>query len=102
MVNLMNIRPDQRRRSAFTLVEMLVAAALIIFMMYIIASAFEKGLESFRVLKVQGDLQDKLRAAATTIRLDLTTQHFGDGSALSDQRLNDQTWQPPTQGYFRI
>jgi type II secretory pathway pseudopilin PulG len=91
-----------RRRSAFTLVEMLVASALIIFMMYIIASAFEKALESFRVMKVQGDLQDKLRAAATTIRLDLTAQHFGDGSALSDQRLNDQAWQPPTQGYFRI
>jgi hypothetical protein len=90
------------RRSAFTLVEMLVASALIIFMMFIIASAFEKGLESFRVLKTQSDMQDKLRAVAATIRLDLTAQHFGDGSSLSDQRLNDQLWQPPTKGYFRI
>src|ERR1700683_4903156 len=91
-----------RRRSAFTLVEMLVASALIIFMMYVIASAFEKGLNSFSLLKTQGDLQDKLRAAATAIRLDLTAQHFGDGSSLSDQRLNDQSWQPPKMGYFRI
>jgi hypothetical protein len=91
-----------RRRTAFTLVEMLVASAIIIFMMYIIASAFEKGLTSFSVMKTQGDMQDKLRAAATTIRMDLTAQHFGDGSALSDQRLNDQTWQPQDKGYVRI
>jgi hypothetical protein len=91
-----------RCRTAFTLVEMLVASALIIFMMFIIASAFEKGLESFRILKVQGDMQEKLRAAATAIRLDLTAQHFGDGSSLSEQRLNNQLWQPPTKGYVRI
>jgi type II secretory pathway pseudopilin PulG len=93
---------NHRRRSAFTLVEMLVASALIIFMMYVIASAFESGLESFRKLKVQGDMQEKLRAAATAIRLDLTAPHFGDDSTLSDQRLNDQTWQPRSKGYFRI
>src|SRR6266436_6995791 len=91
-----------RRRTAFTLVEMLVASALIIFMMFIIASAFEKGLNSFSVLKTQSDMQDKLRAVATTVRMDLTAQHFGDGSSLSDQRLNDQLWQPPSRGYFRI
>jgi type II secretory pathway pseudopilin PulG len=97
------------RRSAFTLVEMLVAAALIIFMMYVIASAFEKGLESFRILKAQGDMNEKLRAAASALRLDLSTPHFGgamspdnQGPFLSDQRLNNQYWQPPQKGYFRI
>jgi type II secretory pathway pseudopilin PulG len=97
------------RRGAFTLVEMLVAAALIIFMMYIIASAFEKGLESFRILKAQGDMNEKLRAAASALRLDLSTPHFGgamspdnQGPYLSDQRLNNQYWQPPQKGYFRI
>src|SRR5437868_4807632 len=97
-----------RRRAAFTLVEMLVASALIIFMMYVIASAFERGLESFRVLRAQGDMQEKLRAAATALRIDLTAQHFSDGTGqsndvhLSDQRLNDQNWKPPQNGYFRI
>jgi type II secretory pathway pseudopilin PulG len=96
-------------RAGFTLVEMLVSSALIIFMMYIIASAFESGLTSFRVLKAQGDMQEKLRSAASTIRLDLTTPHFGgamqpsnQGPYLADQRLNDQFWQPPQKGYFRI
>lgn len=92
-----------RRRSAFTLVEMLVATALIIFMMYVIASAFEKGLGSFRVLKTQGDMQEKLRSATTAIRLDLTASHFGDGEALSNKRLNQDAWTgPPNRGYFRI
>ena len=65
-------RLHTERRRAFTIVEMLVASALIIFMMWIIASAFQKALDSFRVLKTAGDLQEKLRAATTAIRRDLT------------------------------
>jgi hypothetical protein len=97
----MNYRRDDRR-TAFTLVEMLVASALVIFMMYVIATAFESGLNSFRVLKTQGDMQEKLRAVTSTIRMDLTAMHFGDGKTLSSQLLNDQSWQPPKQGYVRI
>src|SRR5262245_63935137 len=86
-----------RRRSAFTLVEMLVAAALIIFMMWIIASAFTKGLEAFSTLKTAGDMQEKLRGAATVIRRDLTRPHFSadgafHGEDLSDQRLDNDLW----------
>src|SRR5437870_4591559 len=98
-----------RRRPAFTLVEMLVATALILFMMYILASAFESGLKAFRTLKVQGDLQERLRQAVTVIRMDLSAPHFGgdtspdvQGPYLSDQRLNDQNWLPSQKGYFRI
>src|SRR5207248_1363550 len=83
--------------------------ALILFMMYILASAFESGLKSFRVLKVQGDLQEKLRQATTVIRMDLSAPHFGgdtspdiQGPYVSDHRLNDQNWTPPQKGYFRI
>lgn len=98
-----------QRRSAFTLVEMMVASALIIFMMWIIATAFEKGLTSFRVLKTAGDMQEKLRAATTAIRRDLTRPHFEKvdsepwgGENLSEQRMDDLAWQPPNQGYFRV
>src|SRR5262245_23058423 len=103
------ITAPNRHRPAFTLVEMLVATALILFMMYIIASAFESGLKAFRTLKVQGDLQEKLRQAVTVIRTDLSAPHFGgdtspdvQGPYLSDHRLNDQNWLPPQKGYFRI
>src|SRR3954470_7819642 len=97
-----------RRRTAFTLVEMMVSAALIIFMMYILSSAFVEGLNAFRTLKTQGDMQEKLRAAATALRTDLCRPHFdGDedsyhGSFLSAQRLDKPEWTPPTKGYFRI
>src|SRR5438105_10664316 len=92
------------RRKAFTLVEMMVSSALIIFIMYIMASAFEKGLEAFRILKLAGDMQEKLRAAATVLRTDLTAPHFDDSSTgtagpyLSQQRLDlngEAYWTPP-------
>src|SRR5690349_21262024 len=103
-------RIHRERRRAFTLVEMLVASALILFMMWIIASAFEKALTSFRVLKTAGDMQEKLRAAATAIRRDLTRPHFDapsgatwGGENLGDQQMdNPSIWQPPSQGYFRV
>src|SRR4051794_22754560 len=95
-----------RRRPAFTLVEMLVSTALIMFMMYIIAAAFEKGIESFRIMKTAGDLQDRLRSAGTILRQDLTRQHHGDQRSVSDQRLDQKDWRINTPsdegGYFRI
>src|SRR5262249_41549258 len=97
------------RRGGFTLVEMMVATALIIFIMYILASAFEKGLESFRMMKVAGDMQERLRTAAVGMKTDLTKPHFNDqgsslGEYLSDPGLNltDPNWVPPDKGYFRI
>jgi hypothetical protein len=99
----MRLTPTARRRPAFTLVEMMVSTALIIFMMYILANAFEKGLGAFRVLKTASDMQDKLRGAATIIRQDLAQQHFEDGGKyLGDQRLDTPDWKPPKKGYFRV
>ncbi len=97
------VRAHSRRRPAFTIVEMMVATALILFMMYIISAAFEKALESFRILKSQGDLQEKLRATSSIIRLDLTADHFSNPTDLvSGQRMDQHSWSPPQQGYFRI
>jgi len=97
------------RRGGFTLVEMMVSTALIIFIMYIMATAFEKGLESFRMMKVAGDMQEKLRTASVAIRSDLNKPHFNDkgsslGEYLSDAALDPTqlNWTPPTKGYFRI
>ena len=97
------------RRGGFTLVEMMVATALIIFIMYILASAFEKGLESFRMMKIAGDMQEQLRTASVAMRSDLSKPHFNDkgsalGEYLSDAALDPTqlTWTPPTKGYFRI
>ena len=45
------------RRSAFTLVEMLVATALVMFIMLILSEAFVAGLEAFRTLKGRVNLK---------------------------------------------
>jgi prepilin-type N-terminal cleavage/methylation domain-containing protein len=90
-----------RRRHGFSLVELLVAMALVIFIMTIISEAFVAGLESVRLLKAQSDMQANLRVAATALRSDLTDPHFiGYGPKLSDQNLSINP--PGSWGYFRI
>lgn len=89
-----------KRRHGFTLVELLVSMALIIFLMAIISHAFVAALGTFRDLKAQGDMAEKLRAVTQILERDLAADHF-DGS----RRLSDHTfWQngPPQQGFFRI
>src|SRR5439155_10425507 len=46
----------RQKRQGFTLVEMLVAMALTIFIMVIMSEAFVAGLETFRQLKAIGDM----------------------------------------------
>lgn len=107
---------NHRRRSGFTLVELLVAAAVSILLMVILTQAFAAGLEMFRKLRAQGNMQERLRMASITLRDDLTRPHFnaaGAGPAgqnllddrLSDQNLNDAYsggWSPPGNGFVRI
>ena len=64
------------RRAGFTLVEMLVAAAVSILLMVIITGAFTQGLDMFRKLRAQAKLQDTMRQAGTTIKDDLSWNHF--------------------------
>jgi type II secretory pathway pseudopilin PulG len=89
-----------RRRSAFTLVELLVTMALIIFIMALLSEAFVVGLQTFRDLKAIGDMDDRLRAATSQIRDDLQADHFGGKGRLSDPNF----WAagPPNQGFLRI
>src|SRR5207253_11519445 len=86
---------------------MMVSTALIMFIMYIIAAAFEKGIEAFRVMKTAGDMQERMRSASVLLRQDLTRQHFDNHWMLSDQRLDQSTWRMPGSQsangrYFRI
>ena len=83
------------RRQGFTLVELLVAVALIVLIMAILSQAFVEGLESFRQLKAVGDLQEELRTAAVRLRSDLLAQHFTTG------KLSTITGKP-ADGFFRI
>ncbi len=89
-----------KRRRGFTLVELMVSMALIIFIMAILSQAFIAALNTFRNLKGQGDLAEKLRATAQILQHDLAADHFG-----SERRLSDPTfWNngPPQQGFFSV
>src|SRR5262249_20754316 len=82
-------------RSGFTLIEMLVAAALTLFVMTILSQAFVTSLEVFSQLKGLGDMEDGLRTAATIIRSDLRQNHFEGGRKLSDKTF----WSGPPGPY---
>src|SRR2546421_11738690 len=99
------------RRAGFTLVEMLVAAAVSILLMVIITGAFTQGLEMFRKLRAAAKLQDAIRQTGTTLKDDFSWNHFqmpnssgyGDDIAyLRGQDLTkaDHEWTPPPSGFF--
>jgi hypothetical protein len=88
------------RRVGFTLVELMVAMALILFIMLILSEAFVKGLQSFHQLKGIGDMEEKLRAPASMLRRDLGADHFEGRRRVSDP--NYKILGPPREGYFRI
>ncbi len=89
-----------RQRQGFTLVELLVATALVLFIMVMLTQAFTVALAAFRQLKALGDMEERLRAASIILRRDLAADHFEGRRRLSDPNF----WQlgPPREGYFRI
>jgi prepilin-type N-terminal cleavage/methylation domain-containing protein len=93
----MIVRPNRR---GFTLVEMLVATALIIFIMVILTQAFTAGMDAFLKLKTIGDMEERLRTAATILRQDLAADHFEGKKRLSD--ANFWVNGPPREGFLRI
>ena len=48
-----------RSRKGFTLVELLVAAALSILIMFVIATAFQTGLQTLSTFKSLGDMAER-------------------------------------------
>jgi prepilin-type N-terminal cleavage/methylation domain-containing protein len=90
-------RPEGR--PAFTLVELLVSLALILFIMAILSQAFVTGMETFREMKGIGDMEERLRSAVQILRRDLAADHFEGRRHLSDPDF----WNTPVrEGFFRI
>src|SRR5262249_29189012 len=92
-----------RRRSGFTIIEILVALALTLFILTILTQAFSAGADTFRQLKAVGDLNSSLRLTANMLRSELSADHFEGKRRLSDSKfwtaLNNG---PPAQGYFYL
>src|SRR5262245_29655013 len=96
------------RRTGFTIVEMMVATALIMFLMVIIAQALGQGTKTFSNLRSAAHLSDEGRAGINILRKDLWEDHFGGpygpygGPHLVDQRLDQPGWKPPHQGFWEF
>lgn len=78
-----SVAPGPTRR-AYTLVELLVAMALIVLIMGVISEAFVTGVETFRQLKGIGDLNEELRAAVLQFRTDVAGAHFQTDRFIAD------------------
>lgn len=94
----LNLEPSHR--SGFTIVELLVAMALIVFMMSIMSQAFIIATTAMSGLKRVTDLVDKVRPAMAILERDLGAYHFDGSRKLSDADF----WKsgPPTAGYFSV
>lgn len=108
-------RPRHLRtaRHGFTLVELMVATALVVLILTILAVAFGAASESLSSLKAMGDMATKLRTTQDRFKSDVESQHFEPGDSPGPLRLADVRYdwlgtanaanvQVPRDGFFRI
>jgi len=96
------------RRTGFTLVEMMVATALILFIMAIIGQMLGHGTKTFTQMRTAAALSERNRTGINLLRKDLWADHFegpygtAGGPHLVDQRLDLPGYRPPFRGYFEL
>jgi prepilin-type N-terminal cleavage/methylation domain-containing protein len=94
-----------QNRAGFTLIELMVAMALTLFIMVILSQAFVLSLETFANGKGLMDMQINLRTATNLLRYDLSQDHFEGKRRLSDVDMagNALIVQQPVQaGFFAV
>ena len=96
-------------RRGFTLVELLTASALTLFIMSIMATAFQVGLDSLSHLKGAATLSDQLRTVKGIMQRDLEATHLEDeyGKEKAISQLDGKEWKNDTsikdrKGYFLV
>ena len=98
--NQISLLLNRNPRNAFTLVELMVAMALIILMLSIMSQAFVIATGVMQGLKEVADMQEKIRPAITLLQRDLGANHFEGSKKLSDPEFWDNG--PPKEGYFML
>jgi prepilin-type N-terminal cleavage/methylation domain-containing protein len=96
-----------RARAGFTLIELMVAMALTLFIMVIMSQAFVTSLETFSAMKGLAEMTRNLRTAEVLLRDDLMKDHFEGKRRLSDPNNSGTTpyqivAQPPQAGFFAV
>lgn len=74
------LRTTTPRRRGFTLIELMVAAAVAVLIMSILATAFSLGIDTMRQMRAAGEMMDQLRGAENAIKADLAAPHLRDGN----------------------
>jgi type II secretory pathway pseudopilin PulG len=95
-------RKSTIRQRGFTLVELMVAAALSITIMWILSESFKMGIDFARSARSTGDMMNQLNNVGQIMLRDLQANHFyvsqnglaGDLGKLSSQRLDNMGWPP--------
>ena len=94
-----------RSRAGFTLIELMVAMALALFIMVILSQAFVLALDAFSGMKGIGDMQQDLRTAQVMLRDDLRQDHLTGKRRPSDQTTlggSQITAQLPEAGFVAL
>jgi prepilin-type N-terminal cleavage/methylation domain-containing protein len=95
-----------RARGGFTLIELMVAMALTLFIMVILSQAFVASLDTFSGLKAIGDMQQNLRTAEVMLRDDLSQDHFEGKRRVSDLTIvanaSELNAHHPQAGFFAV
>ncbi len=105
-------RHRRHARRGFTLVELMVATALVVLILTILAVAFGAATDSLSRLRSMGNMATDLRGAQDKLRADLEAEHFDSGDSPGVLRLADLKYDqltpggrqttPPVSGYVRI
>lgn len=73
-------------RPGFTLVELLVSAAVCVIIMSVLTVCFQSGTDTIRQMRSQGDMVDQLRAAGEVMKRDFQADHFSPVESVANVR----------------
>jgi len=91
------------KRPGFTLVEMLVAVALVLFILALFAGLMQTAMQGVRDAKGINAVDQKLRNAVTLLKADLRQVYLANGGTrFSPAELFTRRDRIPTAGYFSI
>ena len=98
------------KRSGFTLVELMISAAITVIIMTILSICFQTSMSAMSAMRAQGDAADQLRAVGEVMKRDIKADHFlpaesATAVANNGRRLSDYDFRGAAQassGFFYI
>ncbi len=101
---------SKQKRSGFTLVELMISAAITVIIMTILSICFQTSMSAMSAMRAQGDAADQLRAVGEVMKRDIKADHFlpaesAAAVANNGRRLSDYDFRgaaQATSGFFFI